>query len=164
MLERGKIISKTDEGYVVASLDRDGIVSPPMGADDLSGSAGTTLKIESSRGNIFKDDGIEMVLSVTITRGDKTITNIDDLRTAYGTSAYLQWKYKRQTDTDFITISADDSRLSNSGFNLTVRPADVSEKVVYQCDLYVDDDYYTVGDMVYYMIFNDGTGRIICGV
>lgn len=30
VIERGKITTATDEGYTVASFDRDGIVTPPI--------------------------------------------------------------------------------------------------------------------------------------
>lgn len=29
-IERGKVVSETEEGFVVESLDRDGVVSPPI--------------------------------------------------------------------------------------------------------------------------------------
>ena len=34
MVERGKILMVTEDGYIVASLDRDGIVTPPIKPTD----------------------------------------------------------------------------------------------------------------------------------
>lgn len=108
----------------------------------LAGSKGATgedavlLRIDSSRGTAFKNSAISTVLSVTVFKGSLQITDIYALWAALGSSAYLEWMWRRVDDSDFGLISSADNRLSNSGFSLTVSPADVDEQTVFQCILH----------------------------
>lgn len=97
----------------------------------------TNLRIESSRGTVFKNDSIATVLSVVIYRGSQRITDMPTLRAAMGNSVYLQWKWQRLDDDSFGIISSSDSRLSNDGFTLTISPGDVDTKVTFMCELIV---------------------------
>lgn len=97
----------------------------------------TNLRIESSRGTVFKNDNISTVLSAVIYRGSQRITNITDLRAAMGSSAYLQWKWQRLDETSFGVISSSDKRLGNDGFTFTLSPEDVDTKVTFMCELIV---------------------------
>lgn len=99
------------------------------------GEDATVLRIDSSRGTLFKNAVFSTVLTVTIVKGPLQITDITALREEYGASSYLSWKWKRMDEDEFSTISASDSRLSNDGFTFTITPADVDEKIVFQCDL-----------------------------
>ena len=99
------------------------------------GEDATVLRIDSSRGTLFKNSAFSTVLTVVIAKGPLQITDITALREEYGAAAHLSWKWKKMNDADFSTISASDSRLSNSGFSFTITPADVDEKIVFQCDL-----------------------------
>ena len=93
------------------------------------------LRIDSSRGLVFKNNLISTILTVTVIRGGDPITNIVDLQAAYGPGAYLEWSWKRLDDSDFGVLSSADSRISQGGFALTVSPADVDTKVVFMCTL-----------------------------
>ena len=93
------------------------------------------LVIESSRGTVFKNNEASTVLSVIIYRGSQRITNITELRTAMGNSAYLQWKWRRITDNDYGIISASDKHISENGFKYTISPTDVDTQVTYMCEL-----------------------------
>lgn len=97
----------------------------------------TNLRIESSRGTVFKNDSISTVLSAVIYRGSQRITDMNALRSAMGSTAYLQWKWQRIDDNDFGLISASDTRLGNDGFTFTISPNDVDTKVTFMCELIV---------------------------
>ena len=59
-------------------------------------------------GSVFKNTNVSTTLSVTIFRGTQRITNIDDLHSVYGESAYLQWKSQEHNDDDYFNISSID--------------------------------------------------------
>lgn len=107
------------------------------GGNGTDGEDATTLRIESSRGTVFKNDSISTVLSVVIYRGSQRITDSNTLKTVFGTSAYLQWKWKRIDDESFGIISAGDSRFGDNGFTFTLSPDDVDTKVTFMCELMV---------------------------
>ena len=108
------------------------------GATGKDGMDAVTLRIESSRGTVFKNNEVSTVLSVVIYYGSRRITDITALRAAFGNTAYLQWKWQRLNDQTFGTISASDSRLGQDGFTLTLTPADVDVKVTFMCELIYD--------------------------
>ena len=95
----------------------------------------TLLRIESSRGTVFKNDQVSTVLSAVIYRGSQRITDIDTLKSAMGSSAYLQWSWQRLNDDSYGIISADDKRIGNGGFTFTLSPDDVDTKVTFMCEL-----------------------------
>lgn len=98
----------------------------------------TNLRIESSRGTVFKNDQVSTVLSAVIYRGPKRIIDIDTLKQECGPSAYLQWSWQRMDDSSFGTILSTDSRISNDGFTFTLSPDDVDTKVTFMCQLMTD--------------------------
>lgn len=95
----------------------------------------TLLRIESSRGTVFKNDNVSTVLSAVIYRGSQRITDIDALHTVMGSSVYLQWKWQRLDEDSFGIISSTDSRIGNGGFTFTLSPEDVDTKVTFMCEL-----------------------------
>lgn len=98
----------------------------------------TILYIDSSMGNVFKNDQVSTVLTVIVLRGTKRITDIDSLKAEFGQGAYLEWSWKRMNDEDYGIISADDERIGNNGFTFTVSPDDVDTKVIFECNLISD--------------------------
>ena len=108
------------------------------GATGAAGEAATTLRIESSRGTVFKRDDVSTVLSAVIYNGSQRITDITALRAKFGSTAYLQWKWRRRDDSGYGTISASDSRITNGGFSFTVTAADVDANVTFLCELITD--------------------------
>lgn len=98
--------------------------------------AAAVLRIDSSKGSVFKNNTISTVLSVTIYYATQVITNITDLHAALGYTAYLEWFWRREDDETFHVVSSADNRLSRAGFALTVSPDDVDEKTVFQCVLH----------------------------
>lgn len=107
------------------------------GRDGQDGEPATVLRIDSSRGTVFKNNMVSTVLSIAIYRGQDRITDIQNLRRVFGVAAYLQWKWQRMGETEYGVISADDPRIGNDGFTLTISPADVDTKVTFMCELMI---------------------------
>lgn len=105
--------------------------------DSLRDEITTLLRIESSRGTVFKNDSISTVLSVVIYHGTQRITDSATMKTVFGDRAYLQWKWQRLDDDSFGTISLSDHRLGAGGFTFTLSPNDVNTKVTFMCELIV---------------------------
>lgn len=95
----------------------------------------TLLRIESSRGTVFKNDNISTILSVAIYRGSSVITDMTALRSIMGDTAYLEWSWKFLDDDTYTMVSSDDKRIGNDGFTFTLSPDDVSTKVTFMCTL-----------------------------
>lgn len=106
-----------------------------QGATGADGADAILLRIDSSRGTVFKNNAVNTVLTVVIYYGDKRITNSSELASAFGAGAYLQWEWLRMTDSEYGIISSSDSRLSNGGFTFTLTPDDVDTKVTFRCNL-----------------------------
>lgn len=104
---------------------------------EFKGEDAVTLRIESSRGTVFKNDSVSTVLSVVIYRGSDRITNSSALASAFGSGAYLQWKWQRLDDESFGVISSSDSRFGDNGFTFTLSPEDVDTKITFMCELIV---------------------------
>lgn len=105
------------------------------GAKGDKGEDSILLMIESSNGNIFKNTGVATTLTVNVIVGGKRITSYRQLQEHFGSEAYLQWSIKRQGETEFTNLPADDSRISDNGFILTLTPSDVNVKTVFDCSL-----------------------------
>lgn len=107
------------------------------GAQGESGEDAAVLRIDSSRGTVFKNNAVATVLSAVIYYGPQRITNIDDLHAAFGPGAYLEWKWQKVNEDTFGTILTTDSRIGNGGFTFTLSPDDVDTKVTFICELIV---------------------------
>lgn len=99
------------------------------------GEDAVVLRIDSSRGTVFKNNTTSTVLSVVIYKGSELINNITDLHRVFGSSAYLQWYWQKLNDEDFGVILSTDEKISNDGFTLTISPDDVDTKVTFRCEL-----------------------------
>ena len=93
------------------------------------------LRIDSSRGTVFKNNQVSTVLTVAVYVGEQRITNISDLRARFGSTAHLQWYWQRLGETEFYVIVDSDHKLSNDGFSLTLTPEEVDTKVTFMCEL-----------------------------
>ena len=111
--------------------------TPKDGKDGKKGEDATLLRIESSRGTVFKNDSISTVLSAVIYHGKTRITDVDALRATFGSGAYLQWRWQRLDEREFGVISAADSRIGADGFTFTLSPDDVDTKVTFMCELII---------------------------
>lgn len=139
----------SDVGYIwrrVKVTYGNGVVEYTPGEDGVcisggSGSDGedaTVVRIDSSRGTVFKNNAVETVLTVTVQKGPKIITDIATLKEEYGVSARIEWLWQRIGETTFKTILSTDSRITNDGFTFTISAADVDTKVVFECQLITD--------------------------
>lgn len=106
--------------------------------DNVRDEITTLLRIESSRGTVFKNNAVSTVLSVVIYHGKDRITDIDRLHEVYGNSAYIQWKWQRLEEETYGIILSTDSRMGNDGFSFTLSPDDVDVKVTFMCELITD--------------------------
>ena len=106
--------------------------------DAMKDATPAVLRIDSSRGTVFKDNNVSTVLSVSVHYGKQIIENITALRATFGATAHLQWEWLRMDEDRYGIISADDSRLSDGGFRLALGPADVDVKVTFRCALITD--------------------------
>ena len=97
----------------------------------------TLLRIESSRGTVFKTDRVATVLSVVLYHGKQRITDSATMKQVFGDKAYLQWKWQRLDDESFGILSSSDSRFGDNGFTFTLSPDDVDTKVTFMCELMV---------------------------
>ena len=105
------------------------------GEQGTSGEDAVLLRIESSRGTVFKNDQVSTVLSAVIYKGPQRITDSTEMKATFGSGAYLQWKWMKIDDESYGIISASDSRFSNDGFTFTLSPDDVDTKVTFICEL-----------------------------
>lgn len=103
--------------------------------DGRDGEDGVTLRIDSSRGTVFKNNAVSTTLKVVIFKGGKTITGAAAMRQEFGTAAHLEWGWQRIGENTFGTILTTDERLSDEGFSLLLTPQDVDTKVVFKCSL-----------------------------
>ena len=105
--------------------------------EELRDEITTLLRIESSRGTVFKNDQVSTVLSAVIYHGTKRITDYETMKSVFGSGAYLQWKWQRLDEESYGIISASDTRFSDNGFKFTLNPEDVDTKVTFMCELIV---------------------------
>lgn len=105
--------------------------------DDVRDEITTLLRIESSRGTVFKSDRVATVLSVVLYHGKQRITDSATMKQVFGDKAYLQWKWQRLDDESFGILSSSDSRFGDNGFTFTLSPDDVDTKVTFMCELMV---------------------------
>lgn len=102
------------------------------------GEDSAVLRIDSSRGTVFKNNQVSTVLSVVVYKGSKRITDISELKKEFGSSAYIEWCWQKMDEETFGTILSTDSRIGNEGFTLSLTPADVNTKAVFMCQLITD--------------------------
>lgn len=114
------------------SWTRIGGIDGENGAD---GEDAVTLRIDSTRGLVFKNNWYDTQLRVTVVKGGTSITDLQALRQEFGAGAYLQWYFRRQADDAWSVMNVSDQRITEGGFCLTVTPDDVDEQITFQCDL-----------------------------
>ena len=110
-------------------------LSGAVGAD---GEAAALLRIDSSRGTVFKNTGVSTVLTVTIYYGSQRINTSEQMKAVFGTASRLEWEWQRMDEDRYGVISADDSRLSDGGFIFTLGANDVDTKVTFRCNLIIE--------------------------
>lgn len=127
----GESVTKVITGAAKAVED----MQSRMDSGEFKGEDAVVLRIDSSRGTVFKNNMIETVLSVCIYSGASRITNIRDLHAKFGSTAYLQWYWQKIDESDYGLIPSTDSKLSDSGFTMKLSPDNIDEKVTFRCEL-----------------------------
>lgn len=98
-----------------------------------------TLRIDSSRGTVFKNSEISTVLSVRCYKRGQEITTLGSLRQAMlDATARIRWYVLREGDADWVSLADSDHMISNDGFTLTVMPDDVSVKCTFKAEIVTD--------------------------
>ena len=102
---------------------------------DIDNKTRITLKIESSKGNIFKNSYITNVLSVIIYIDNDIITDMNTLKEKLGNNIYLQWKYLDYDKEYYIPLEQNDKHISNNGFKFSINNEDIYNQRTYLCEL-----------------------------
>ena len=98
-----------------------------------------TLRIDSSRGTVFKNSLVSTVLTVRCYKRGQELTTLEALRQAMlDETARIGWYVLREGDTDWVSLADSDHMLSNDGFTLTVTPDDVSVKCTFKAEIVTD--------------------------
>ncbi len=101
-----------------------------------NGEDAAVLTIDSSEGNVFRDNQGSTDLTVTIFYGSNVITNNTQLINIFGIGAYLEWEYKNNTNA-WVTLLASDPRISDNGFTVSLNAEDVYNKANFRCKLII---------------------------
>jgi uncharacterized protein (DUF4415 family) len=98
-----------------------------------------TLRIDSSRGTVFKNSEVSTVLTVRCYKRGQEITTQAALRDAMGDqTARIRWWVLRMGDTDWVSLDDGDEKLSGDGFRLTLDPDDVDVKCTFKAEVVTD--------------------------
>lgn len=98
-----------------------------------------TLRIDSSRGTVFKNSEVSTVLTVRCYKRGQELTTLTALRQAMlDATARIKWYVLREGDTDWVSLADSDPMLSNDGFTLTVTPDDVTVKCTFKAEIVTD--------------------------
>lgn len=98
---------------------------------DMPDIAPTVVKIDSSRGLVFKSNTESTDLNVSIYWFGQRITTLSVLRTIFGQSAVLRWEWMQSNQ--WVVVS--DSHVSQDGFKFTVAASDIDDYLAIRCSL-----------------------------
>lgn len=98
-----------------------------------------TLRIDSSRGTVFKNSAVSTVLTVRCYKRGQEITTLGSLKQAMlDSTARIRWYVLREGDADWVSLADSDHMISNDGFTLTVTPDDVTVKCTFKAEIVTD--------------------------
>lgn len=98
-----------------------------------------TLRIDSSRGTVFKNSEVSTVLTVRCYKRGAEITTREGLRDALGDqTARIRWWVLREGDESWVSLADSDHMLADDGFTLTITPADVDVKSTFKAEVVTD--------------------------
>lgn len=98
-----------------------------------------TLRIDSSRGTVFKNSEVSTVLTVRCYKRGQELTTLSALRQAMlDATARVRWYVLREGDADWVSLADSDPMLSDAGFTLTVTPSDVNVKCTFKAEVITD--------------------------
>ncbi len=120
----------------VATMD-DGTTSV-SGAACVTGSPGEdaiTVQLTSDNGTTFKNGEATSNAEVTVWHGTSEISDISALRAEFGSTASLVWSEKSDSDEGFAALDPDDPRISDDGFRLAVTASNVTNRLIFKCEV-----------------------------
>ena len=150
LFAREATIGKITTGEIAAELGRslnlssnESITLKVQGevAEQMQNAAPVVLRIDSSRGVLFKNNAVSTVLSVTLFYNGQVITDSTTMRQVLGNRTYLQWEWLREGDNAYGIISAADPRLEDSGFRFVCSSADVDVKTTFRCKVIMEEEH-----------------------
>lgn len=98
-----------------------------------------TLRIDSSRGTVFKNSEVSTVLTVRCYKRGEEITTLTALRNTLGDqTARIRWYVLRDGDADWVSLADSDEKLSDDGFALTLKPSDIDIKCTFKAEVVTD--------------------------
>lgn len=98
-----------------------------------------TLRIDSSRGTVFKNSEVSTVLTVRCYKRGAEITTREGLRDALGDqTARVRWWVLREGDTDWVALADSDPIVGRDGFEVTLTPSDVNVKCTFKAEIVTD--------------------------
>lgn len=93
------------------------------------------LRIDSTEGLTFRNGNADTLLNVTIIKGKKLFTTIQEVRAEFGDQAVIDWEEKKESG--FVQINPLDNRILNGGMTLQVSSANVNSKAIFNAFLNV---------------------------
>ena len=135
---RSSLTRRLDE-----SVDRAVDAVAPIARDAAAAMAETkdlvTLRIDSSRGTVFKNSEVSTVLTVRCYKRGAEITTREGLRDALGDqTARVRWWVLREGDTDWVALADSDPIVGMDGFEVTLTPSDVNVKCTFKAEIVTD--------------------------
>lgn len=101
---------------------------------------GAFLVLTSTNGQLFKNGSESTILQVAIfPNGGSRCDTITQVRSRFGSTAYIEWKWKHESNGEWGTLLSNDTHLSQGGMWLTVSPEDVATKTTFSASLVVPD-------------------------
>lgn len=130
----GEAKSAADAAGATAAEAKEGADAAVAETKDL-----VTLRIDSSRGTVFKNSEVSTVLTVRCYKRGAEITTREALRDAMGDqTARVRWWVLREGDAGWVSLADSDPMLSADGFALTLSPADVDVKCTFKAEVVTD--------------------------
>lgn len=98
-----------------------------------------TLRIDSSRGTVFRNSEISTVLTVRCYKRGAEITTREGLRDALGDqTARIRWYVLREGDESWVSLADSDPIVGRDGFEVTLTPSDVNVKCTFKAEIVTD--------------------------
>lgn len=108
-----------------------------ISASMASGEDAALIYIHSSNGTVFRPGNNGTTLTITVYYGSDAIRTLANLQTAFGSGAHLAW-YKREYGSD-VYVPVASSKISDSGFTVTLTSSDVDTRATYNCRLMLSE-------------------------
>lgn len=99
----------------------------------LTGESVAAVEVTTTNGAVIRNSRGSTTLKAAVLYGGERITDAETLASFFGEGATLQWN--ENDEGTFVVIGADDARLSDNGFSLTVNASDITGDSSYICAL-----------------------------